>query len=390
VSAAAAFPYRRLASLYGLYFAILGAFIPYWSVYLKAQGYTSAEIGQLMAVVMGTKILAPNLWAWLVNHTGRSIGLMRLATAMAAMIFAGIFAVTGYWPLAAIMAGYSFFWHAVLPQFEVLTLNHLGPQQVHRYSRIRLWGSIGFIIAVAGIGGLLDQVDVGWLPPLVFGLLAALALMTWSMPAAPSMPHPHGDSGLGQALRNPAAIALLLSCLLMQASHGPYYTFFTIFLEDTGYPRGIVGTLWALGVLAEIGVFLLVHRWLTRFGAERLLLWSMLITAARWLLIAGGAAWPAVLIAAQLMHAASYGLFHAAAIHLLHRLFPGRAHTPGQALYSSLSFGLGGALGSLVSGQLWDSWGGAATFALAGLVAAAAGAVVARWLVPRSAATQQT
>ncbi len=375
-------PYRRLSVAYFFYFAILGSFIPYFGVYLKTQGYSATAIGQLLAVVMGTKIIAPNLWAWLIHRSARGMLLLRLATVLAALLFAGAFVVEGFWPLVWVLAGYSFFWHAVLPQLEVLTLDHLGRHRVHRYSQVRLWGSIGFIVAVAGIGLVLEGYRIEWLPSLVFGLLAALAAATWTVPAAPGVHLDHTDHGLLRALRNPAAIARLGSCFLMQASHGPYYGFFTIFLEDLGYRRSSVGLFWAFGVLAEVGVFLVVHHWLKALGAARLLALSMAITAARWVIIAIAAKHTVILVAAQLLHAASYGVFHAAAIHLLHSLFPGRAHTQGQALYSSLSFGLGGAIGSLASGVVWDSLGGHVTFALASFVAAAAALVVVRWLYP--------
>lgn len=152
-------------------------------------------------------------------------------------------------------------------------------------------------------------------------------------------------------------LALILACFLMQASHGPYYAFFTIYLEDNGYSRTMAGQLWALGVLAEVGVFLMMHRWLPRFGAWPLLMVAIGVTAVRWWLLASLPQLLPVMLLTQVMHAASYGLYHAAAISLIHEFFPGRLQGRGQALYSSLSFGLGGALGSLASGYVWDGIG---------------------------------
>ncbi len=375
---ASPFPYPQLAALYGLYFAFLGAFIPYWGLYLQDLGYRHAQIGQLMAIVMGAKIVAPNLFAWWAQRSGRQMGLIRLASALASAVFAGVLWADGYFAMAAVLAGFSLFWHAILPQIEVLTLDYLGPTAAHRYGRIRLWGSIGFIGAVVGLGPLLGHFGVALLVPLLLALLLALVITTWTLPAPPPHPHAQGGTDVWSVLRQPATMALLGSCLLMQASHGPYYSFFSIFLEERGYPRGQVGLFWALGVMAEIGVFLVIHRHLPHNRAEGLLLWSMLLTAGRWLLIAVFVDWVWVLLLAQLLHAASYGLFHAAAIHLLQQAFAGPNRGAGQALYAGLSFGLGGALGSLCSGLLWERLGGQMTFALAGAVAAAAG-----WLVIR-------
>jgi PPP family 3-phenylpropionic acid transporter len=154
-------------------------------------------------------------------------------------------------------------------------------------------------------------------------------------------------------LGRPIVLSLLGVCFLMQASHGPYYAFFTLYLEDSGYSRAVIGQLWALGVAAEIVVFLLMPRWLPRYGARRLLLAATALTTLRWLLIAGYAAHLPVIIFAQTLHAASFGLYHAVAIYLVHVLFTGIHQGRGQALYSSISFGAGGAVGALVSGYLW-------------------------------------
>jgi PPP family 3-phenylpropionic acid transporter len=167
------------------------------------------------------------------------------------------------------------------------------------------------------------------------------------------------------ALRRPEVIAFLIACFLMQGSHGPYYAFFSIYLQDHGYLSTQIGWLWALGVGAEIAVFLVFHRWLRKFGAVRLFQISIIITAARWVLLAFFVEQISVLLFAQVLHAASYGLFHAAAIELVNHYFPGRLQGRGQALYSSMSFGLGNAIGSLVSGHLWTSLSPEWTYLLA-------------------------
>ena len=364
-----AVPYWRLSGFYLFYFASIGAFVPYWSLYLKSLGFGAAEIGELMAVVMATKVIAPNLWAWLADHLGHRMRIIRVATLAAALSFAGVLFTTHYWGLALVMSAFSFFWHAALPQFEATTMTHLG-EGAHRYSHIRLWGSIGFILSVTALGPAFQRLGVAPLPWVMLALLAAIWATTLRVPEGAEDRHAHGQASLLTTLRQPAVIGLLLACFFLQASHGPYYTFFSIYLEDHGYTRGVVGGLWALGVVAEVGVFLLLHRWLPRYGAGALLLLSIAITAVRWGLIARFVDTPWILILAQTMHAASYGLFHGSAIQLVHRLFPGRLKGRGQALYSSFSFGLGGAFGSLGAGYAWEGLGGAASYALAGVVAA--------------------
>jgi len=143
----------------------------------------------------------------------------------------------------------------------------------------------------------------------------------------------------------------------MQASHGPYYTFYTIYMEDNGYSRTVVGQLWALGVLAEIGIFIFMHKLVPRFGLRNLLLSAFLLTALRWILTGSFVESLTIMIFAQVLHAASFGIFHACTIQLIHRFFKGKHQGKGQALYSSISFGAGGAVGSLYGGYIGEGMG---------------------------------
>jgi len=356
--------YWRLSGFYLFYFASLGALVPYLGLYLKSLGFGVTEIGQLVAILMATKIVAPNVWGWIADYTGQRMAIVRMASLLAAISFAGVYIDSSYWWMAGILTLFSFFWNASLPQFEATTMNHLG-SETGRYSSIRLWGSVGFIIAVAGLGPVLDTHGAGLLPGVVLVLFVAIWLSSLTVPESEAG-HLHLDQEpLRKVLGRPIVVALLGVCFLMQASHGPYYAFFTIYLEDFGYTRSQIGQLWALGVVAEIGVFLLMPRLLPRFGARRLMLIAVGLTTVRWLLIAGFAAHLAVIVVAQTLHAASFGLYHAIAIYLVHRLFTGSHQGRGQALYSSISFGAGGAIGSLASGYLWTGINPEAMFLLA-------------------------
>lgn len=364
----------RLSSFYLFYFAILGALVPYWGPYLRSLGFDAAEIGELMAILLGTKIIAPYIWGWMADHGGRRILIIRVAAFLAATSFAGVLLGNAYLWLATVMVAFSFFWNAALPQFEAVTLNHLG-RHPERYGRIRSWGSVGFIASVVVLGPVLDHTGEWLLPWVVWGLLIALWLGTLLVPdRQDARQSAHGGSILA-ILRRPEVIALFLACFLAKASHGPYYSFFTIYLQDAGYSGMAIGWLWALGVIAEIVVFLFVPRLMPRAGPRRLMLAALGLTAVRWLLIAAFVDKMPVLIGAQLLHMASFGLYHAVAVHYIHRFFAGRYQGRGQALYSSLSFGAGGAAGSLASGYLWDTAGPFVVFA------ASAGAAVLAFAV---------
>ncbi|AGA34776.1 Nucleoside:H+ symporter:Major facilitator superfamily [Thioalkalivibrio nitratireducens DSM 14787] len=366
----------RLSSFYFFYFASIGAFMPYWGPYLAEQGFTGAQIGELMAIVLATKIVAPNVWGWLADRSGVRMPIIRWGALAALFGFAGVLLHSGYWWLAAVMAGFSFFWNAILPQFEAVTLRALG-RDSHRYALVRLWGSVGFIVAVAALGWLLGRIAVGWLPWMVLALLAGLYLASLQVHEPIEVDRSgDGTRPLASVLRRPEVIALLAACFFMQASHGPYYAFFTLYVEGQGFSRAVAGQLWALGVAAEVLLFLVMPRLILRFGAWILITLALLLATLRWWLLALVPETLSALLFIQLLHAASYGVYHAAAISLIHVYFPGRLQGRGQALYSSLSFGLGGGIGALGSGYLWDGVGHASVFVFAALLAAA-GALVA-------------
>ncbi|MCB1875883.1 MAG: MFS transporter [Chromatiales bacterium] len=374
-------PYWRLSSFYGFYFASLGALAPFWGLYLQSLGFSAAEIGELMAVVLGTKVIAPTFWGWIAERTGLRLALVRIASFICVLLFLGVFLGNDFWWLVLVMGGFSFFWNASLPQFEAATLNHLG-NDVHRYTRIRLWGSLGFVVTVAALGPTLERYGVGLLPwAMVFLYLGIWFSSLW-VAEPPDPPHPEHHDPLRRVLRRPEVLTFLLACFLLQAGHGAYYGFYSIYLESEGYSKSLIGQLWALGVIAEVVVFVVMHRLLDRFGAARVLAWSLGLAAIRWVLIGNFVESLPMLLFAQILHAASFGTYHASAIQLVHRYFRGRNQGMGQALYSSVSFGAGGALGTLGSGYLWDSVGPWATFMIAAAVGSLAWAF-AQWGVSR-------
>mgnify|MGYP000728182399 CR=1 FL=1 len=372
-------PTFRLSTFYFFYFGTLGAMVPYWGLYLDSLGFNAREIGELMACLMATRIVSPNIWGYLADRRGDRLGIVRWGTFLAAACFTGVLFGTSYLWLAAVMSCFSFFWHAALPQFEAITLNHLGTQ-IQRYSHIRLWGSVGFIVAVAGLGPVLDYTGLAPLPGILVILIGGIWLASLLAPRDNTPPSHAVTPPLRDVLKRSDVRALLVVCVLMQASHGPYYTFYSLYLQDHGYTRSVIGQLWALGVVAEIGIFLVLHRLSQRFTLRSLLWVSLVLASVRWLMIGWWADSLLILLLAQLLHAATFGVYHAVAIQLVHGFFHGPHQGRGHALYSSIGFGAGGALGSLYSGYLWTSVGATMTFMVAAALSAAAWMVAWRWL----------
>lgn len=376
-------PYWPLSGYYFFHFLLGGALFPYLSPYLLNRGFDAATVGELFAAFTITKLIAPFWWASIADRHRAHLAVVRWTGLAGLLCFAGFVLEPGFGALLTIFVLYSFFWNGTLPQFEALTIGHLG-RETHRYARIRLWGSVGYIAGVAGVGVLIDVGFITLLPVLSVALMACVWLWTWTVPPANTERNSPAVGSLLSRLRQPAVIAFLICCMLMQMSHGPYYTFYSVYLGAHGYAGTTIGMLWSLGVLSEIVLFLFFHRMLERYSVRLLMVGCFAITSARWCLLGWFPDVSAIVIGSQVLHAVSYGAFHAISISLLSRFFDGMQGR-GQALYAAVSFGLGGALGSLWAGYLWDGAGSTATFLAAGAVSAMAGAIAWRWVrIPRA------
>ena len=369
----------NLSAFYFFYFAYLGAFAPFFALYLTSVGMNAVEIGVLMALPQLTRILAPHLWGWLADHTGRRIGVVRISGAAGMVAFLGVFAGDSFAWLFVVLFAMMFFWSAALPLVEATTLSKLGDETA-RYGRIRVWGSVGFIAAVVAVGYLIDATNPHSVLWVIAGLMAGMLLLSFTLSESKPEPHESDDLPVWQIVRKPAVLAVIGASALMAAAHGPYYTFYTIHLVDHGYSKSAAGLLWALGVICEIGIFIWMSRLYRAFTLRSILIASTLLAALRFVVIGWSADSIVLLLAAQTLHAASFGSFHAAAIGVVHKLFRGRHQARGQAIYGSLAYGLGGTVGGLASGYAWGGLGPALTFTLAGVCGLLAAGVLWRWL----------
>mgnify|MGYP005748782511 CR=1 FL=1 len=356
-------PYWRLSAYYFFYFGFVGAFSPYFTLYLQSLEYSATDIAVLMSVMQVMRVLAPSLWGWLAERTGLRVPIVRASAIASLAGFCLFFTTTEFAGMFAAMVLMAFFWSAALPLVESLTFAHLGSLG-HHYGRIRLWGSVGFIVAVVGLGHLLDFVRINAVLIVIAAILFGIVLCGLALPEAGRRSAARGSGGLGETLRRREVRALLGACFFMAAAHGAMYVFYSIHLAEHGYGKAVIGWMWALGVLAEIGVFLIMPGLAQRFGMRAILLFSLAAVVLRFLLVGWGANSFVLLFFAQLLHGVTFGAYHAAAIAMINRWFPGRLQAHGQALYGSLSFGAGGMLGGLISGLSWDAVGAAWTFTL--------------------------
>lgn len=346
-------PYWRLSALYASYFAVVGMVMPYFGLFLNERGLTGQEIGWVMSAMFLARIIGPNFWAWCSDKTGQRLRWVQLGALLSLVTFSGIYWAQGLSLLLVVIVLFGFFWNAILAQMEVLTLGYLA-QKPETYGNVRLWGSVGFVIAVAGLGIWFESFSTTTLPTWV--VLGALAIFISSISLPPEVNRPSKSSlaSFKRQLLSWPVVGFFIAQILLQMSHGPYYTFFSLYLQDFDYSSTMVGFFWALGVVVEVGFFMIAHHLIRHYSVNRLMMIALLLTVIRWLLIATCAQWLPVLLLAQALHAASFAATHAAAIEWLRQNFSSSLQGQGQALYSAAAYGVGGAVGAALSGWLWE------------------------------------
>jgi len=361
----------RFAAFYACYYAALGAFTPYIGRWVDSEGFDGYVVGAMLALWYGTRVISPPLWALAVTRSARPGGWLVAGCALTVLVFAAFSLAHTALALLLVMAAFGLLFNAVMPQFEAMTLTALGTR-ANDYGRIRVWGSLGFLLVAGSYGALLDRwgnATFVWLALPLFVATAWAAALHRRDPGPERVPAP---ADAGHLWRRPGVRRFLIVALLMQVSFGPFYVFYTLHLQAHGHSGLAVGALWAIGVLVEIALFWVAPQWITRFGADRLLPVCMGVTVARWVvtaLFADSFAWMAL---AQATHALGFAMFHACNMRLMSEFFPGRRAATGQSLLYGFSSGIGGVIGALMAAAAWQRAGGTLAFASAAAVAVVA------------------
>ncbi len=333
--------------------------VPFLPVFLDGRGFRSYEIGEILAIVTATKIVGPSLWAYIADHSGKQVSIIRWGALAACLSFIALFFVNDFWPLSFVLALFSLFWNAVLPQLEVLAMRTVR-RSAKIYARVRLWGSIGFIIIASLSGELLAAFssEVFQIIGLIILLMLFLSTLQLKQPYTVKS-GVQSEHGIKKKCLDRGFVLFFIAGILLQVSFGPFYNFFALYLRDLNYPGYAAGFYISLGVVAEIFIFIVAGSLYRYFGAIWLISFSLFITAIRWYLTGHYADSAMLLFIAQVFHAASFGLYHSASIQFLQSHFHANQQNRGQAIYIGGVYGVGGALGAYLAGILWQDGVGA-------------------------------
>jgi MFS transporter, PPP family, 3-phenylpropionic acid transporter len=370
----------RYAGLYGGIFLIIGIMLPFWPLWLTSRGLDATEIGIVFAVGTWVRVLTDPLVTHTADRTGNGRAILILCAGLCTLGFAGFVPAWGFWPIVAVTLFQSMFLRALIPLSEAQTMAAVVTDRLD-YGRIRLWGSITFIVGALGTGWLLDAGNPDMVLWLVLGAAALTFGSTLLLPDRRAAPLKGGFGEILPVLRNRPMALFLFAASLVQASHAVLYGFGTLYWTRAGHSEALISWLWAGSVIVEIGLFAIGAPIVARLGPIRLLAIAALGGVVRWLLFAASTALP-VLIVGQVLHAATFALAHLAAIHFIARHAPPGLSATTQGFYAAMS-GVVMGLAMLASGRLYESLGGAAFVPMAAMCAASACVSLLLWTVYR-------
>ena len=342
-------------SFFFLYFAYVGLVSPYASLFFVDQGFNVIQISVLMSMLQITRIIGPFSWGWLSDYLSNRIGIIRFCACLASITFLAIFYLQSYIAFFVWMFILHTILSSLMPLGESATVHALFKDNSFdkRYGRLRLWGSLGFIAMVLFAGELFQRKSIALYPIVGAAVLLLLAIVTFRLHEPKVQRHKMVKGELLSVLLNPDVRWFLLSGFFMIFAHAALYVFYSLYLSKLGYNKFQIGLFWALGVSAEVIFFYFQSKVLSRLQPEIVLQASFGVGVLRFILIAFfPLTW--VLILAQVMHAGTFAAHHSAATKLLQRWFTGPLQARGQALMATVSYGLGGTLGGLCSGWIWD------------------------------------
>ncbi len=361
------------AAFFFFYFCYIGLMSPYASLYFAHLDFTAFEIAVLMSMFQVTRMIGPFFWGWLADMRRDRLGIMRTTAVMATLLFPAIFFLEGFAAFLIWMFVLNIVISSLMPLGEAATVHALQKENAfdERYGRLRLWGSMGFIVMVMSAGAWFERFGIEGLP--WFGVVALLIMtvLTWALREPPIEAPLQQAIRFAHVLKNTQVQWFMASHFWMIFAHAALYVFYSLYLDHLGYSKAVIGIFWMLGVLAEVIFFYYQKHFFARFTSRQLLLAAYLVAALRFALIAY---WPVfwVLLFAQLMHAVTFGVHHSASIKMLQIWFHGPLQARGQALYSTVSYGIGGTVGGIAAGYVWEHLGAAHVFGVAAISSALA------------------
>jgi PPP family 3-phenylpropionic acid transporter len=362
-----------IGSQYFLYFGVMGVFLPYFNLYCYHLKFSGFQIGVLSAIRSIALVLFPLVWGALADrfHIRRPIYIS--CSFISTAIWAFYLYTTDFWAMLFITVFYGIFYSPIISFLEAFTMDVLGTRK-KSYGRMRGWGSIAFIMTVLLLGKVIDIYSIEIILTLIFFGSLTQALISIKIPDI-QIKKQTSFSSNAKVLLKRHVIVFLFCAFLMLVSHGTYYGFYSIHLENLGYGKTFIGISWALASIAEIIVMIKSDSLFKRFSIDNVLFFSFMVATFRWLGMCFATS-AAVILFLQIFHAVTYAMFHVSSILYIDSLTPDEGKTLGQAVNNAVTYGLGLMVGFFINGYLFETLGTFTLFMISGFIAFSGGVIL--------------
>ncbi|MGM0421226.1 MAG: MFS transporter [Bacillota bacterium] len=356
--------------IFFLFYYIFVAAISYGNIYLNGIGISASQIGFMTSTARGLSILILPLWGMAADYLGATRRALTFAIGGTILALLAFTQTESYFIIFLIYIIFILFDGPIVSLSDALILNHL-KDKAEEYGRFRVWGSIGYMLAVTPVGFIIEQTATRNLFYIGAGFLL-LALLTGSK-------LPHGEKSIRIShpsdfkliLKNKELFYFLLFTFFLQTPLMANFTFLPIFFTAQGGGETLFGLAMLIGSASELIIFQKSTFFFRNFKLKNILMISALSFTLRWALIGFFPIIP-VLLLSQLLHSLTFALFHVTAVNNISRLVGAEFQATGQNLYAS-TIAISTVTGSLIGGIIYDTLGGSSLYLLGSLISLLAG-----------------
>lgn len=350
-------PQSILSIHYFIHFSIMGIFLPYFNLYCYHLNFSELQIGIMSATRTLSMVIFSIFWGTISGYFFSRKSAYIICTFSSALIWAFFLFTTSFLPMLILMIFYSAFYGPIIAFLETYSIEVLetSGSTKKKYGNIRVWGSVSFILMAVFIGQISGIFSIEIIILLILTGSIVQAFFSFKIPKAVEKNKKHTIKNIKQFFTRRTCFFLACS-FFMLVSHGTYYGFFSIHLENLGFSYTFIGLAWGLATLSEIAVMLKSHLIFKRFSLNSILIFSFITSAVRWLILFKAESAPAILFA-QILHAITYGTFHIGCILYIDKLTSKETKTLGQIVNNSVSYGLGIMIGFIVNGVFFKEYG---------------------------------
>lgn len=367
----------RFSFYYAAIFLAVGIHLPFWPAWLEYRGLDPAEISLILSVGVWVRAFANPVVAHFADRTGAHKKIIMISAGGGVITYALFGIADGFVALFVVNILASAMFMALIPLGENLA-TRASVDHGFDYGRVRLWGSITFILAAYAGGWVVERSGDAAILWMIIAALVAAFIAGFGLPERPARNRPEVRFPAFVLLRQKPFLAFVAAVGLLQSSHAVLYVFGTIHWRAAGLPDDVIGALWAEGVIAEIILFAFSGAVIARLSPVKLMWIAAAAGIIRWAILANSTDM-GVLFATQWLHGLTFGAAHLAAMHHMLRTIPEHMSASAQSLYSGLATGLVMGLAMLVTGGLYEKFGGGAFYAMIAL--SAAGGLTAIYLM---------